>query len=135
MHFLTIFRPERPVLTIFPPYIMPNGTYERIKKKCDTLPLTAELLSCSTTQHPPAQLLNCLKQPPSLTSLPNSNSSLDFDILKSTFGNFYKCINLLTNIFTYLAILGNVELKKYISSTPLLSFFLIRIGRAIRNSK
>ena len=28
------------VSTIFLPYIMPNGTYERIKKNCDTLPLT-----------------------------------------------------------------------------------------------
>ena len=29
----------RPVSTIFPPYIMPNGTYERITKFGDTLPL------------------------------------------------------------------------------------------------
>ena len=26
-------------MTIFPPYIIPNGTYERIKKFSDTLPL------------------------------------------------------------------------------------------------
>ena len=31
---------ERAVSTIFPPYIMPNGTYERIKKIYDTLPLS-----------------------------------------------------------------------------------------------
>ena len=30
--FWVVFRSERAVLTIFPPYIMPNGTYERIKK-------------------------------------------------------------------------------------------------------
>ena len=34
------FRSERSVSTIFPPYIMPNGTYERKKKIYDTLPLT-----------------------------------------------------------------------------------------------
>ena len=33
------FRSEWPVSTIFPPYIMSNGTYERIKQNCDTLPL------------------------------------------------------------------------------------------------
>ena len=38
-HFWVVFRSERAVLTIFPPYIMPNGTYERIKKFYDTLPL------------------------------------------------------------------------------------------------
>ena len=29
--FLTVFRSKRAVLTISPPYIMPNGTYERKK--------------------------------------------------------------------------------------------------------
>ena len=32
LRFLTIFRSEQPVLTIFPPYIIPKRTYERIKK-------------------------------------------------------------------------------------------------------
>ena len=40
MRFWVVFRSERAVSTIFPPYIMPNGTYERIKKIYDTLPLT-----------------------------------------------------------------------------------------------
>ena len=39
MRFWVVFRYERAVSTIFPPYIMPNGTYERIKKISDTLPL------------------------------------------------------------------------------------------------
>ena len=39
LHFWTVSRSERPVSTIFPSYIMPNGTCARIKKKCDTLPL------------------------------------------------------------------------------------------------
>ena len=39
LRFWVVFRSERAVLTIFPPYIMPNGTYERIKKFSDTLPL------------------------------------------------------------------------------------------------
>ena len=37
--FFTILRSERPISTIFPPYIMPNGTHESIKKNFDTLPL------------------------------------------------------------------------------------------------
>ena len=37
--FLGHFWSKRPVSTIFPPYIMPNGTYERITKFGDTLPL------------------------------------------------------------------------------------------------
>ena len=40
MRFWVVFRSERAVSTIFPPYIMPNGTYERIKKFYDTLPLS-----------------------------------------------------------------------------------------------
>ena len=32
---------KQPVSTIFPPYIISNGTYERIKQKCDALPLSA----------------------------------------------------------------------------------------------
>ena len=39
MRFWVVFRSERAVSTTFPPYIMPNGTYERIKKFYDTLPL------------------------------------------------------------------------------------------------
>ena len=39
--FLGRFRSERAVSTIFPPYVMPNGTYERIKNFYDTLPLTS----------------------------------------------------------------------------------------------
>ena len=42
MRFWVVFRSERAVSTIFPPYIMPNGTYERIKKFSDTLPLKCE---------------------------------------------------------------------------------------------
>ena len=45
MRFWVVFRSERAVSTIFPPYIMPNGTYERIKKNnYDTLPLENTLL-------------------------------------------------------------------------------------------
>ena len=32
MRFWVVFRSEWAVLTIFPPYIIPNGTYERKKK-------------------------------------------------------------------------------------------------------
>ena len=39
LHFWSVFRSERAVSTIFPSYIMPNGTYGRKKKICDTLPL------------------------------------------------------------------------------------------------
>ena len=46
LHFWTVFRYERAVAIIFPPYIMTNGTYEGnqvylgpIKIFCDTLPL------------------------------------------------------------------------------------------------
>ena len=41
MRFWVVFRSERAVSTIFPPYIMPNGTYERIKFFSDTLPLSS----------------------------------------------------------------------------------------------
>ena len=37
-----VFRSERAVSTIFPPYIMPNGTYERKKKFSDTLPFSRQ---------------------------------------------------------------------------------------------
>ena len=40
---MVVFRSEQAVSTIFPPYIMPNGTYERIKKFSDTLPLMQSL--------------------------------------------------------------------------------------------
>ena len=50
MRFWTLFRSERPVSTIFPPYIMSNGTYERIKIFCDTLPLS--LSSCHLVSLP-----------------------------------------------------------------------------------
>ena len=39
LRFWVVFRSERAVSTIFSPYIIPNGTYERIKKFSDTLPL------------------------------------------------------------------------------------------------
>ena len=42
LRFWVVFRSERAVSTIFPPYIMPNGTYERMKKFSDTLPLSAD---------------------------------------------------------------------------------------------
>ena len=41
LHFWAVFRFERPVSTIFPPYIIPNGAYEIINKFSDTLPLKA----------------------------------------------------------------------------------------------
>ena len=39
--FCVVFRSKQPVLTIFPPFFVPNGTYERIKTFSDTLPLKA----------------------------------------------------------------------------------------------
>ena len=39
--FLPFLGPNDP-FQIFLPYIMPNGTYERIKQICDTLPLRKE---------------------------------------------------------------------------------------------
>ena len=45
LHFWTVSRSERPVSTIFPSYIMPNGTCARIKKKCDTLPVSKKKLT------------------------------------------------------------------------------------------
>ena len=45
MRFWVVFRSERAVSTVFPPYIMPNGTYERIKKIYDTLPLSTVPIS------------------------------------------------------------------------------------------
>ena len=44
----SLFRSKRPVSTIFQPYIMSNGTYERIKIFCDTLPLSPSLLISAT---------------------------------------------------------------------------------------
>ena len=44
MHFWVVFRSKQPVSTIFPPYIMPNRTYERIKEICDTLPLRLKVI-------------------------------------------------------------------------------------------
>ena len=41
MRFWVVFRSERAVSTIFPPYIMPNGTYEIINFFSDTLPLNS----------------------------------------------------------------------------------------------
>ena len=50
MRFWVVFRSERAVWTIFPPYFMPNGTYERIKKISDTLPLKINhIRSCAKT--------------------------------------------------------------------------------------
>ena len=40
LRFWTLFRSERPVSTIFPPYIMSNRTYERINFFCDAFPLS-----------------------------------------------------------------------------------------------
>ena len=51
MRFWVVFRSERAVSTTFPPYIMPNGTYERIKKIYDTLPLSVVLLSSAASCH------------------------------------------------------------------------------------
>ena len=48
MRFWVVFRSERAVSTIFPPYIMPNGTYERIKKFYDTLPLKFQSVALVT---------------------------------------------------------------------------------------
>ena len=44
--FWTLFRSERPVLTIFPPYIMSNGVYEKFKQKM---------------RYPPFKCLLCFK--------------------------------------------------------------------------
>ena len=48
LHFWVVFRSKRPVSTIFPPYIMPNRAYERIKQISDTLPLCEEWLAPET---------------------------------------------------------------------------------------
>ena len=53
MRFWVVFRSERAVSTIFPPYIMPHGTYERIKKISDTPPLNA--LAFITVEKPQPQ--------------------------------------------------------------------------------
>ena len=45
MRFWVVFRSERAVSTILPPYIMPNGTYERIKFFSDTLPLRYSVIN------------------------------------------------------------------------------------------
>ena len=49
MRFWVVFRSERAVSTIFPPYIMPNGTYERKIFFYDTLPLIIHSFSDKVT--------------------------------------------------------------------------------------
>ena len=72
MRFWVVFRSERAVSTIFPPYIMPNGTYERIKKFSDTLPLRV-------THMPSIASYSNLRNPLSYirSSLPISNPHLN----------------------------------------------------------
>ena len=43
LRFWTLFRSEGPVSTVFSPYVISNRTYERIIKKCDTLPAKGKM--------------------------------------------------------------------------------------------